>query len=150
MNNAITSISGGVVLHGLFIKNRFYENLEAFMNVTDLSLVFYITLVFIMQVLSLFAFIANTQLMGFHIYLAIKKQTTYEYILEKRKKSNPYRVSNIQIINSKEVIEELPLEEVYEPYTLNPQYKQDETMNEMHTTNCNKVVPCEEKQEQPQ
>ena len=75
-----------------------------------------------MNILSTIVCIFNGQLISFHIFLAFKKITTYEYILKKRKKDNAYKISTLKIINEKEEIEEVPLEEVFEPYINNPDY----------------------------
>lgn len=63
------------------------------------------------------------QLISFHTYLAFKHQTTYEFILQRRKSKNKYKVSTIKVINENEAIEEVPLEEVFEPYMQNPQFQ---------------------------
>lgn len=79
-----------------------------------------------MEILSIIASLAMIQLLCFHIFLAVKGITTYEYILSKRKKSEQYKISSIKVVNDNEIVEEIPLEEVYEPYMENPQYKQRE------------------------
>jgi hypothetical protein len=136
-------ICGGVVIRGIFEENVYYENLSILMHVTRGSLGIYLTLLLMMELLSLLSAIAMSQLILFHLYLAIKKMTTYEYILLKRRNESRYRVSTIKVVNDKEAIEEVPLEEVYEPYIENPQYKHDETLQEISTTN-KKVVPSDD------
>jgi hypothetical protein len=111
------------------------------MNVTDFSFVVYSVLLFIMEALSLLALAVNSQLLAFHGYLKVRNITTYEYILRKGRKVNPYQVSNSIRVISKEAIEAVPLEEVYEPYMLNPQYKLDETQSDINTNNLKRVVP---------
>jgi len=93
-----------------------------------------------MELMSVLAGLAMVQLLTFHIFLAIKGITTYEYILSRRKRSEQYKVSSIKVVNENEIIEEIPLEEVYEPYVENPQYK-PETHDK---TKGNKVVPEDE------
>lgn len=67
-----------------------------------------------------------TQLISFHTYLAYKQKTTYEFILERRKAKSKYKVSTIKVINENEAVEEVPLEEVFEPYMENPQFQPKE------------------------
>lgn len=116
------------------------------MNVTDTSLGIYLALLILMEVLSVLASLVSLQLIVFHCYLACKKITTYEYILKQRGRQNQYKVNSIQMINENEGIQEVPLEEVYEPYMSNPQFKHDETQNEIPSSTA-KVVPTKTFQE---
>ncbi|OMJ67196.1 hypothetical protein SteCoe_35704 [Stentor coeruleus] len=142
-HNLMICICGGIVIKGILDESIYYENLSILMHITRGSLGVYLTLLLMMEILSLLAAIAMFQLILFHLYLAFKKMTTYEYILLKRRNESRYRVSNIKVVNEKEVIEEVPLEEVYEPYIENPQYKHDETLQEINTTN-KKIAPSDE------
>ena len=119
-------ISGAFVLSGLFERNEIYERLAHNVDLTPLMHGVYVSLLFIMEFLSLIVCVANSQLIIFHTFLGIKKLTTYQFILERRKNKNKYRVSSIKIINEGEAIEEVPLEEVFEPYQDNPQYDSKE------------------------
>ena len=120
--NILISVTGGIILAGLFEKSSYYDRLSERINLTSNMEETYIALLFIMEGLSGLACIANGQLVSFHIFLSYKKMTTYEYILQKRKSDSKYKISPIKIINEREAIEEVPLEEVFEPYTNNPQY----------------------------
>lgn len=62
----------------------------------------------ISMLISSFFIISNGVLIGFHVYLNTKDLTTYEYILEKRKKTS---VSYMQKIRANEEIRKH-----YEPY----------------------------------
>ena len=105
------------------------------------SIGIYLAMIFLMEFLAILAAVASFQLIGFHSYLACKKMTTYEYILKGRSRDNQYKVSPIKMINEREGIQEVPLEEVYEPYEDNPQYKHDETQNEIHIGKNNRILP---------
>lgn len=93
-----------------------------------------------MELMSVLAGLAMVQLLTFHTFLAVKGITTYEYILSRRKRSDQYKVSSIKVVNENEIIEEIPLEEVYEPYIENPQYKPEI----QGISKGNKVVPADE------
>ena len=110
------------------------------MNINQGSIGIYLTLMFLMEILSILATITSLQLIIFHTYLAFKKLTTYEYILQKR---NKYIIPSDK--NSSHEIEEIPLEEVYEPYIKNPQYKLDLTQTEITKGKKSKrIVPSKE------
>jgi hypothetical protein len=121
--NLIVSLSAIIASAGVFQKNLFYDRLNEQFGPSDSTKNMCISLLVIIDILSSIAFIANGQLIIFHMFLAFKKLTTYQYILDMRKKKNKYRVSTIRIINDKEAIEEIPLEEMFEPYMANPQYE---------------------------
>ena len=86
----------------------------------------YQSLLIVLEIFTGLTIIAMLQLISFHSYLAFKHQTTYEFILERRKSKNKYKVSTIKVINENEAIEEVPLEEVFEPYMQNPQFEEKE------------------------
>jgi hypothetical protein len=96
--------------------------------------------------------VAMIQLISFHVYLGCCNKTTYEFILERRKVKNKYRVSTIKIINENEAIEEVPLEEVFEPYMENPQYVERNIKN-MATVRVSPenfaIPPISESEESP-
>lgn len=123
MHNFLIMIVAGFVLNGLINKEAVYENLNSIVGSKMGRYEVYICMIVLVEVMSALAGIAMIQLLVFHIFLAFKGITTYEYILSKRKRSDSYKVSAIKIVNDKEVMEEVPLEEVYEPYIDNPQFK---------------------------
>lgn len=141
-HNLIICTSGGYVLNNLINKGSLYTNLREIIGFKAGGFEFYITLLFVMEIMSVLASLAMVQLLGFHIFLAIKGITTYEYILSKRKKSDQYKISSIKVVNENEIVEEIPLEEVYEPYVENPQYKKREPEDE-GKKGGNKVRPEE-------
>lgn len=120
--NILIVITGAFVLSGIIEKNSFYDRLDEKLKMTSITEGTYMALLVIMDILALIVFIANSQLLLFHSFLAYKKKTTYEYILERRKQKNKYKISTVKIINEREAIEEVPLEEIFEPYIENPQY----------------------------
>ena len=111
------------------------------MVTSQASMGIYLAMIFLMELLGVLAAVATFQLIGFHSYLACKGMTTYEYILKKRGRDNRYKVSAIKMINEREGIQEVPLEQLYEPYEENPQFKHDETQNEIQIGKSNRVVP---------
>ncbi|OMJ87487.1 hypothetical protein SteCoe_10822 [Stentor coeruleus] len=120
--NILIVITGAFILSGIIEKNSFYDRLNEKLKMTSIAKGTYMALLVIMDILALIVSIANSQLLIFHGFLAYKKKTTYEYILEQRKKESKYKISTVKIINEREAIEEVPLEEIFEPYIENPQY----------------------------
>lgn len=118
------AVAAGIVLNGLFNKGVEYENLIQTVGDKRGRYEVYVSLIVLIEILSALVGVSVVQLLGFHIFLAFKGITTYEYILSKRKKSDAYKVAAIKIVDDKEVIEEVPLEEVYEPYVDNPLFKE--------------------------
>ena len=121
--NTIVSSTIGVIISGIFQQNFIYDSLSNYINITSEMQATYIAMLIIMETLSSIVFFTNGQLIIFHVFLACKKKTTYEYIIAKRKEENKYKVSNIIVINEREIIEEIPLEEVFEPYIENTQFQ---------------------------
>jgi hypothetical protein len=124
----------------LINKGDLYTNLRESISSSEGNYEFYITLLVVMELMSVLAGLAMVQLLTFHTFLAVKGITTYEYILSRRKRSDQYKVSSIKVVNENEIIEEIPLEEVYEPYIENPQYKPEI----QGISKGNKVVPADE------
>jgi hypothetical protein len=130
------------VINGLIKENDIYDSLRSYMMIREGTKEIYLTVLFLMEAMSVLSTFAIGQLIIFHTYLGVKKITTYEYILKKRKNEEKYKVAEVQK-KEKPGEEEVPLEEVYEPYMENPQYKQDETQNESYIKRDPRVVPSE-------
>lgn len=140
MFNVVILICGGVVINGMLEKNVVFDNYLIYSRNTGHNFEVYVFFLFLMEVMSSLAALTNGQLITFHLYLAFKKKTTYEFILQRRKRKDQYKISTIKVISANEAVEEVPLEEVYEPYVENSQYKQ-EVVNELKVKNCNKILP---------
>ena len=106
--NTIVSSTIGVIISGIFQQNFIYDSLSNYINLTSEMQATYIAMLIIMETLSSIVFFTNGQLIIFHVFLACKKKTTYEYIIAKRKEENKYKDSNIIVINEREIIEEIP------------------------------------------
>lgn len=124
--NLIISISGACTISGIVKKNIFYDNLHTNFHLTVILENAYLSMLILMEILALLIVIINGQLIGFHIFLGFKRLTTYQYIIETRKRKNKYKISSLKIINDREAVEEVPLEEVFEPYMDNPQFEEKE------------------------
>ena len=111
-----------VALYGIQNKEDFGGILEDMESFSGNVRVAYICLLVLLDVTTGITLTAMVQLISFHVYLGFKKKSTYEFILARRKARNKYKISTIKIISENEAIEEVPLEEVFEPYMQNPQY----------------------------
>lgn len=143
MHNLIILITGGFTLEGLLNKGRIFENFCEMIRYTEGGFKFYVSVLIFMEIMSALAAFAMIQLIGFHVFLAFKGITTYEYILSKRKKSEQYKIPSVKVINEREIVEEVPLEEVYEPYMENPQFKASFEGNDVNLRGFNRVVPSD-------
>lgn len=137
--NLIIAIIGIWVTAEVLQKNNpIYDNLKNKFNLTELTEGAYISILILMDFLSTLIAIFNGHLVVFHIYLGCRKITTYDYVVEFRKSKNKYKVSEIIPENGREIIEEVPLEDVFEPYMENPQY---ETVDQKSSLKNIKICP---------
>lgn len=116
-----------VALYGVEKKDDFAGIMEDMRSVSRNVRVAYICLLVLLDVTTGITLTAMIQLISFHVYLGFRQKTTYEFILARRKARNKYKISTIKIISENEAIEEVPLEEVFEPYMENPQYVERNT-----------------------
>lgn len=66
--------------------------------------------------------------------------TTYEFLMMRKKSSNRYRVSDINVRHNSSV--DIQLEQLYEPYIDNPDYNLDITRTQDKTAHTsNRVIP---------
>ena len=116
-----------VALYAVQNKDSFGEILKDVGKISETVRLAFLCLLVLLNVVAGITITAMVQLISFHVYLGFKEKTTYEFILARRKAKNKYKVSTIKIISENEAIEEVPLEEVFEPYMENPQYVKTST-----------------------
>ncbi|CAG9320957.1 unnamed protein product [Blepharisma stoltei] len=136
---SIITICGSAAFNEILNGQAFKERLEENLNITGDGIYCYLVAVCFMVVVSGLVAIANAQLIGFHTWLMLKKLTTYEYILSKRK-AKKYEVVEVTVNNSKVVMEEIPLEEIFEPYIDNPEYAESKPIRNIRNSSGT-VVP---------
>lgn len=141
-----------IALYGVQNKESFGQVLENAGKVSETVRLAYVCLLVLLNIATGITITAMIQLISFHVYLGFRRKTTYEFILARRKAKNKYKISTIKIINENEAIEEVPLEEVFEPYMENPQYV-DKSTKEVLTVRVApenfEIPPVSESEESP-
>lgn len=92
------------------ITNITSEQTQFIQNLDEDAKLLYMTSVIVILIISALVSVTISNLFGFHIYLQVKHITTYEYILERRKRKH---------VGSRQDT----LQEIYEPYVENNQAK---------------------------
>ncbi|CAG9322226.1 unnamed protein product [Blepharisma stoltei] len=118
---SIITICGAAVCNEVISGSSYKGRLSDNLHISGDGIYGYVFVILFMVSISGLVALANAQLIGFHLWLMCKKMTTYEYILSKRK-AKKYEVVDISVNQSKIVMEEIPLEEIFEPYIDNPEY----------------------------
>jgi hypothetical protein len=128
-----------IVLDGLFSKNNYYTRLEEKVKISEGIRIAYISILILIGVAVIVVCVLTGELLFFHLFLFCKNMTTYDFILARSKRRNKYKVSQVIAINEKQAVEEVPMEEIFEPYIENPQFEGN--LSEEKKMNIARIVP---------
>lgn len=140
----ITSLQGLVTSHcvsGIKLTLEVISNKDLDLVLFEGQTEWYLGLLSFFNLLSAVVAFFNLQLLAFHLFLKLKGMTTYEYIVMRRNKPKANQVADANSLDKSSKYEEVPLEEIFEPYIDNPNYGEAENSSDLSKETTNNRVP---------
>lgn len=108
--------TASIICKGIMEEDSIYESIE---NMNQPIAAYFVSAIIIAVLTGIAGFI-DGQLILFHLFLFLTRQTTYEYIKKKRNRVQPLTSEKKRQVKGNRI--EMELEEIYEPYDPNPSY----------------------------